>query len=229
MELNLGSRISKLLKVASNVWKQLSKRTAASMLVVFTQYDPVTAVLSQIARDFVSGYGSQVSLVLGSPESDAAAVQQLLNSQEGVAVLFFGHGCPVPASLIAQDRQAAIHAGNLHLLQDRLICAFACHSWEILQADAGSHGYSVLGYEGPLQVPLRPKYYDGFRRCLFAGPQLLLAGKLVQEASDAAAAEFEAMATQLIQEPAVADKVMASLVFRPNSRAARWAGLNRTL
>jgi hypothetical protein len=199
------------------------------MLVVYTQYDAVTEVLSQIAKDFVSHYRSQVSVVLGNPESEAAAVQQMLSSHERVAVLFFGHGCPVPASLTAQDRQAAIHGGNLHLLKDRLICAFACHSWEILQADAGSYGYSVLGYEGPLQVPLLPKYYSGFRLCLFAGPELLLAGKLLQEASDAAAAEFEAMATQLIQQAGVTDKVMASMVFRPNSRAARWAGSNRSL
>jgi hypothetical protein len=205
------------------------------MLVVYTSYDAVTGILGRVAQDFANENpkfevlaDSGSGLSTNHRISDSVGIDQLLRARQRVALFFFGHGCPTPAALIGQDRLAAIHDKNLDLLQGRVVCAVACYSWNILQGDAGSRDYSLLGYAGPLQVPLLPQYYDRFRSCLLAGPKLLLTGHDSEGASNAAAQEFERVAIQLIMGP-VLDQVMATMVFRPNAKGVRFAGNSRTL
>jgi hypothetical protein len=196
------------------------------MIVVYTKYDAATAVLNDCAIEFVRQAGTLAPRVLGPSKSSAQRVQQSLGQLQKIAFFFFGHGKLGRMALFAQDQKPAVDATNLSLLQDRLVCATCCHSAEILANAVVSHGSTLLGYSGPLVIPLPTQYHNAFRHSVLAGPLKLVAGASAADAAMATTEEFNLQADTLIRGP-VPDRVMASYVFRKNALAVRLAGPDR--
>jgi len=199
------------------------------MLVVYSDYDDAMAILEKCAKRFVAEGTARIPRVLGPPKTTAIDVEHALAEPEKLAVFFFGHGVLGSLSLMAPDRNPAIHARNLHLLAERVVCATACFSWEILRAGVQPHDYTVLGYQGVLNLPLDCKYHPRFVDCALAGPLQLLKGETTAKARELCSRSFEQAAVELVASGSVTDAMIASLVFRKAAVGIRVEGRNRRM
>jgi hypothetical protein len=203
------------------------------MIVASTNYDPETSVLEEIASNLAQLAGGRLTTYLdsGSP-AHARAIQGALNPQDGTAFVFFGHGRLAPGELLAQDQQAAIDATNQHLLANRLVFAFACHSAVTLTPAAQSDGATVVGYNAKLKIPMERRYRRLFRNTLLAGIELMIsdATKTVDDARKAMGAMWQTAARQLLIKGSVPDQIVLLRVFDPNEARLSISGnLQRTL
>ena len=73
------------------------------MLVIFTNYDQVSAVLKDCALQLVRNANGRATVKLGPPHSDSNGVQEALMATEKVTLFYFGHGELPPRGLVAQD------------------------------------------------------------------------------------------------------------------------------
>jgi len=118
------------------------------MLVIFTNYDQVSAVLEDCALQLVKKGNGRLTVKLGPPYSDSKGVQKTLMASENVTLFYFGHGELPPRGLVAQDMKPGIHSKNLDLLKNRLVFATSCYSAQSLAAASKRHGATVIGYRG---------------------------------------------------------------------------------
>ncbi len=199
------------------------------MLVVFSNYDDATEILNKCATRFLQKATDRVCRSLGPPAATASAIELALTENQRVAVFFFGHGDLQTLSLMAHDKEPAIHPRNLKLLAERVVCATACFSWEILNNGAQAYDFTILGYKGILNLPLDFKYHESFVECVLAAPLQLLGGATARAARSEGAEVFEQVALRLVSSGSVGDAMVASLVFRKAALAMRVEGQDRTI
>jgi len=189
------------------------------MIIISTDYDSDAQILEEVATELAQAAGTQLTAHLDSTTpSDAANVQHALNPHDKKAVCFFVHGQMSPPALVAQDQQPGVDSSKLHLLANRLVCAFSCYSVNILDDAVRHHGATVLGYNGKLMIPRRKRYRSLFRDCLLAGPQALLS----PQSSTAATAQLETgnkyrRVVQQLLGGNIADQAIAVLAFDWNA------------
>jgi hypothetical protein len=182
------------------------------MIVVSTDYDPVTQSLALVAAHFVASAGaanpswpSQNLVPRNSPSlPDRAEVDQALNAHPGAALVFFGHGydssAPMPG-FHGQDQLPALDPASASILQNRVVVAVCCHSLNAMATAALAHGATVLGYDDALAVllPMVPGVDAAIRNCLSTGLSVLVQGQTVTDARDATRVAFSVLGNQLSQ------------------------------
>jgi hypothetical protein len=198
------------------------------MLVIFTNYDQVSAVLKDCALQLVRKGNGRRTVKLGPPHSDSKGVQKTLMASQSVTLFYFGHGELPPRGLVAQDMKPGIHSKNLDLLKNRLVCATSCYSAQSLAAASKRHGATVIGYRGEMMVSFRDNDRKLQKRCILAAAMSLLAGNDAATAIKAAINAFSDAADKLIKGN-VEDSTIASAVYQINAQALELSGPNRKM
>lgn len=200
------------------------------MIVVYTNYDNVTAILEGFARELVKLAGSMVSHDLGPPSGSVSTNVHTHLGNSNDPLFFFGHGLLTQSALIAQDQKAAIDASNDKLLRDRVVYAACCDGIAILANAVNAHNTTVIGYGGKLRVPLLNRYKRLMEHCVLSGAKTLINGQITRDARDGLERAFRGAAQQLIATGRVADAVVGVRVFDANATIAALAGdPNRTI
>lgn len=198
------------------------------MLVIFTNYDQVSAVLQDCALQLVKEVNGSLTVKLGPPHSDSRGVQETLRESKNVALFYFGHGELPPKGLVAQDMKPGIHSKNLDLLKNRLVFATSCYSAQSLAAASKRHGATVIGYRGEMMVSFRGKDRKLQKKCILAAAMSLLAGNDAATAVKAAMNAYSDAAQKLIMGN-VEDSAIASAVYQTNAQALELSGPNRKM
>ena len=198
------------------------------MLVIFTNYDQVSAVLKDCAVQLVKRGNGKITAKLGPPHSDSERVQKTLMATENVTLFYFGHGELPPRGLVAQDMKPGIHVKNLNLLKNRLVFATSCYSAQSLAAASKKHGATIIGYRGEMMVSFRNNDRKLQKQCILAAAMSLLAGNDAATAIKAAIKAYSDAAEKLIKEN-VEDSTIASAVYQINARALELSGPNRKM
>jgi hypothetical protein len=176
------------------------------MIILYTDYDPVTSVLASYARRLNEEVGAKVSKLLAPPDGADTQHAEAELADNPAPFFFFGHGNR--SGLIAQDHATIDFNKTPHLLSDRLVCATCCQSTVALAAAAANHGATIVGYSGDLAVFLNPPYSHLMEDCLLSGPRALVSGKSAAEAGRHTRSELERLAQHLIAGP-IEDQVYA--------------------
>lgn len=128
------------------------------MIVIFaTNYDDATRCSHWIALHNYQRLTIELGLATTMLEGDAARRATLEQALAGEAngLAFFGHGNP--CSLLDAAQAAVLDAGNINLLRDRWVHAFACRAGNELAGEAAAAGARCFaGYESTLIVDWEP-------------------------------------------------------------------------
>jgi hypothetical protein len=179
-------------------------------MIVWTDYDPDTTILARCAESFATEIGGYNFHLLGPPDkSQAAAVQQMLSSDNIAPFFFFGHGEEQPPEWYGQGHSPMIGNGTLYLLQGRLIYATCCHSIEGIGQSAANLGATIVGYNGVLYILRAQQHLNLFKECILAGPRLLLKRQPAYMAKEASEKAYSQLADQLTASPNMDDQVLA--------------------
>jgi hypothetical protein len=186
------------------------------MIVIYTDYDPVAAVLQDFAQELIRRSGAKISLILGPPnDSLSTNIQSRLVGLKD-PVFFFGHG--VLGALMGQDQQAAIDGSQAHLLNDRIVYAACCDGIPILSQAVKTYSATVIGYRGALMVPVSGRRYQNLMRtCVLSGADQLMNGVSAAAARNGVEQAFRKAAQRLIATRRVWDAVMSVQVFDWNA------------
>ncbi|HEY1380043.1 MAG TPA: hypothetical protein VGF55_24785 [Gemmataceae bacterium] len=194
------------------------------MLVAYTHTDPDTNVLKGYALEFIEAAGKLVTQVLKPRTgSSAANICAALTADPDAPLFFFGHGFNNPYCLVGQDGRVALDQKSGHLLANRLVCATCCYGINTLHPAALNNGATVLGYDGPLQVPRYAPYVFDLEDCILDGLKELLAGRTAGDAEAVTRQRLTADGNRLLGG-SINDMVFAQTVFQPNAAAVRLVG-----
>ena len=165
------------------------------MIVVSTDYNPVSRLLADFAAIFTRRAGGRVSQDLRRAAS--TDVQAALAGDPSAPLIFFGHGT-LAGGPQCQDQVAAV-SGMPQLLANRFTCAFCCFSIDALAGAVQQHGATVLGFEGKFWlITYPPAAASYFSVPLLKGLDSLLAGSDAASARQDIEDEFRRMARQLL-------------------------------
>jgi hypothetical protein len=202
------------------------------MLIIYSNYDPVTHVLSSYATTFVAESGHAVPQCLdpACPDQHHAvrSVMAGLRENSATKIVFFGHGRKRPPGLLAQDRQSWLDRTNCAYLAGRKLVATACFSRDGIGRRALAHGATVVGYSGVLWVPLQGPGVRLMEECILTLPRALRDDNDLRAASEDARQRFLDVARELqgMEDPEA--KLVASFV-RLNARAVGLADKRRII
>jgi hypothetical protein len=180
------------------------------LIIVYTDFDNTTKVLSSYAETLLRQFGVQFLRVLKPPAdsvSDAVRQELAQAANAGKPLFFFGHGYDIPPSLYGQDKQPFVSDGHWNLLKDRVLCAICCHAVESIAPLVAGMNTTIVGFRGALQVPWNAPYKDLMESSVLAAPNALLAGSDVQTAKIKAEAAFRELARLLMAKDHLEDQI----------------------
>jgi hypothetical protein len=186
------------------------------MLVMYTDYDPIAAVLARCAVQFLSVHGA---IVTASLKPDAAEWQnphEWVQLNPKIPLMFFGHGIEAPAAFMSQAQSAFLDASATDLLSDRFICGVCCFSASV-GAHAAGVGATLVGYQGALGVIIRPQYAGLLADCIMAGLRLVAAGDTAKAICRAMREAYEDTAQSLYRGSSL--DCLVAPIFQGNAKA----------
>lgn len=193
------------------------------MLVLYTDYDPIVAVLARCADRFVAEHKTIVTASLDPAAAAWADPHAWTRAVPDVPLLFFGHGLPDtrPAGFVAQTQNPFCDAAEAGVLAGRLVCGVCCFSGRVGDHSL-AHGATLLGYRGPLDVVIRPKYADLLADCVLSGLRVVATGGTVGAAYRVTRAAFYAAAQNLLSGDAL--DCLVSAKFENNANQLEVVG-----
>lgn len=181
-------------------------------LVISTEpeYDPAMRVLAGYARTLAQEVGIDAAACLH--DLPAAAIRAKLQALNGEAVFCFLHGRDTSPWIVDGDEAAVVDAGSMDLLARRVVCG-TCYSLNGFADEAvGSHGATVIGYDGAMRVIVDPDHAADVSDAVLTAPRSLLAGATAGAAMEAARDAYWALADHWYGTPGGAGPVLASFV-----------------
>jgi hypothetical protein len=195
---------------------------ALAMLVMVTNYEPISAVLAACARQFLNRHGAGVLAVAAPDWADWHHPDDWLRTYPGAALVFFGHGADEPPMFVSQVQRGFIDAGKIELLRGRFIYAVCCHAVNGVGKYVAGVGATLVGYRGKLGVPLREAYATKLAHCILAGLEKVRDNEPAEVVRNAACDAYWTTARNLYEGTAL-DCLMAP-IFEGNGEAVAIQG-----
>jgi hypothetical protein len=192
------------------------------MLVLYTAFDPITAVLADCARKFLARHPGAATGVLDPNSPDWHAPHPWVGMRPNKPLLFFGHGIQSPAAFVSQIQTAFLDASVNHLLANRFICGICCFSDSVGQGHANLVGATLVGYDGYLLVNTERKYADLLSSCILAGLDQVVNGRTARDVLVTTYKEY--LKTEQDLYSGTADDCVAAPLFRGNAKTLSLAG-----
>jgi hypothetical protein len=181
----------------------------------------VAQVLRGYAKTFLGSMSPNGVLPLPPPLPDAVAIAQALSAHPGRSFYFFGHGGPPQQyGFLGNCGNPAVEPSTVALLAKRVVAAVCCYG-EWVSNYAKAHQFEMVGYTGPLHVPLTSPYIAQMEPAALAGPRHLRSGGNAQGAAGVSRNEYAKLA-QRLHSGSARDRFAATVIAANASAVTSW-------